>query len=232
MKLAIVITTYKRDDNKTIDYLTNTLLSIKNQTYQNYKIFLIGDKYEDNAEFELLATSIIDLDKIKFINLPVAFERDKYMTDSNTNLMKSNSKLWCCGGVNARNIGIEMALSDGFEYICIMDHDDTWIDNHLELINEQCDTNKYVIIATRAYINNLILPRRQEAGEFYPMQANIVHSSTCIKFSEIKLRYRDVFEETLKSFPADADLWIRLSEYMKENNLKGYLIDNITCTHK
>jgi glycosyltransferase involved in cell wall biosynthesis len=62
-ELAIVIPTYRRVDNTTPYYLTKALTSIKDQTYQNYKVFLIGDHYDDNDEFFKLATSIIDLDK-------------------------------------------------------------------------------------------------------------------------------------------------------------------------
>ena len=47
MKLAIRILTYQRKDGKTPFFLRRALESIKNQTYKDYKIFLIGDKYDD-----------------------------------------------------------------------------------------------------------------------------------------------------------------------------------------
>ena len=51
MKLGIVIATYQRKDGTTPFFLQKALDSIFSQTYQNFKIFLIGDKYEDNEEF-------------------------------------------------------------------------------------------------------------------------------------------------------------------------------------
>jgi hypothetical protein len=76
----------------------NKISKPKNQIHQDYKVFLIGDRYENEKEFLEIATSIIDKDKIYYENLPEAKERDKY---------KSGDKLWCSGGVNARNYGIE-----------------------------------------------------------------------------------------------------------------------------
>jgi glycosyltransferase involved in cell wall biosynthesis len=240
MKIAIVIPTYQRDDGKTPEYLTKCLLSIKNQIYQDYKIFLIGDKYENNIEFETIATSIIDSDKIYYTNLNVAVERERYshITSGNTNLFNINSVLWRCGGANASNVGIEMALSEHFNYICAMDHDDTWESNHLKLINDYCETGKYVIIASKAHIKdmippyrNMILPMRHDGGEFYPEPCNIVHSSVCVDFSRIPFRYRDCQYELNIAEASDADLWRRMASYMKENNLKGFLIKEVTCNH-
>ena len=50
MKFGIVISTYYRKDNTTKFYLTRALNSIFNRTYQNFKIYLIGDRYENEKE--------------------------------------------------------------------------------------------------------------------------------------------------------------------------------------
>ncbi len=52
MKIGIIISTYQRKDGKTPFYLNRTLESILSQTYKNFKIFLIGDRYENPEEFE------------------------------------------------------------------------------------------------------------------------------------------------------------------------------------
>jgi len=60
----------------------------------------------------------------------------------------------------------------------------------------------------------------------------LIHSSTCINFKKIPLRHRNIFEETgVSGLPGDADLWLRISNYLKENNLNGILINKITCKH-
>jgi glycosyltransferase involved in cell wall biosynthesis len=48
--IGIVIATYRKLDGSTYDHLKKALESIKNQTYKNYKVFLIGDDYTDNNE--------------------------------------------------------------------------------------------------------------------------------------------------------------------------------------
>ena len=107
MNIAITTATYQRPDGGTPEYLFRALNSIKEQHHQDFKLFLIGDNYEDNDEFESLATSVLDPEKVYFENLPVAEERSIY-TDYN---------LWCCGGVNAMNTGIQRALEQGFDWI-------------------------------------------------------------------------------------------------------------------
>jgi GT2 family glycosyltransferase len=101
MKLGIGIATYLRKDGKSKFFLERCLNHIKKQTHQDYKVFLIGDKYENHDEFLNLCHSIIDPDKIYFENLPYAKERDIY-TDNPNNL-------WCAGGCNAMNLGVEKA---------------------------------------------------------------------------------------------------------------------------
>ena len=140
MKLGIVITTYQKSDGSTPTLLKRAIESVKNQTYQDYTLIIIGDKYEDNNEFEAICNSFELGDKIVCKNLPYAQEREKYPLGS--------KKLWSAGGVNARNYGIDLSLSLGLEYICHLDHDDYWHPQHLEIIN-------YVIKETKdaSFIN-------------------------------------------------------------------------------
>lgn len=220
-KIGILIPTYQRSDGKTPFYLKRALESVKNQIYNNYHVYLIGDKYENNEEFINLSYDIIDKDKITSYNLPFALEREKYKNEP--------IKLWNCGGVNATNYGIELALKDGINYICRLDHDDWWENDHLSNISENLEDN--VIIATKArYTYNRILPLNY-TNPYYPQSCNLIHSATCIKFSEIPLRYRDVYEEERIISPSDGDMWTRLTKYMKENNKKGFLVDKVTSNH-
>lgn len=70
MKIAIRILTYQRKDGKSEEYLRRSLGSIKRQTHQDYKVFLIGDKYDNHEELMRLS-NIINSEKIyveKFTN--------------------------------------------------------------------------------------------------------------------------------------------------------------------
>ena len=227
MTIGISIPTYQRKDGTTPYLLSRTLESIKTQSHQDYKVFLIGDNYENKEEFIQLATSIIPSSKIYFENLPIAFERTKYPI--------SSKQLWCCGGVNARNYAINLALSEGINYVCPLDHDDYWHPQHLEIVNHviKLKPNSSFIYTCGTYFNHY-LPEFDLTNEIIPslpIPGKVVHSSTCINHKLIPLQYRDVFEEIKKLEPSDADLWLRLSQYIKENNLESYLITSLTCFH-
>ena len=223
MRLAIVIATYQRKDNTTPEYLKRALLSIKEQTHQDYMVYLIGDCYEDDGEFNDLATSIIDSDKIKHINLPNAVEREKYPI--------GDKRLWTSGGVNACNFGVNLAINDGHDYICHLDHDDWWGPDHLSLIDSKTNEGHAIISTMGEHFNGTALPKNS-GNPFYPKSSNLIHSTTCVNFKEIPLRYRDVYAEEERIYASDADLWDRLSSYMIENNKSGYLIEKITCFHE
>ena len=223
LKLAVVISTYFRIDGRSKFFLERSLSSIRDQHHKDYKVFLIGDKYEESKEFEDLAKGIIPEEKIYFENLNYAKERDAYGLGS--------EYLWCSGGVNAVNYGIKKAISEGYEYICHLDHDDIWFPNHLEQISNFLDksSSEYVFIATYcSYLNKYLVPTRSRPGEYFPVEGDVVHSSTCVNFSRLGLMYRDVFSETGRSYPADADLWIRISDHMKKYGYKGVLLGEVS----
>lgn len=227
MKIGVVIITYKKPDGSTFELLKRTLNSVKNQTYNDYHVILIGDKYDDNNEFEIISNLIIPKDKIYYENLSYAKERDKYLLGS--------TELWYCGGANARNYGVDVALKLGLNYICHLDHDDYWGPNHLQLISDTINTHDSpAFIYACATHQNSFLPRVELTNkiiEHLPVPCNLIHSSVCINYKLITLRYRDVLEETGFGYPSDADLWDRISKYIIENNLKSYLITTITTYH-
>ena len=85
------------------------------------------------------------------------------------------------------------------------------------------------------YIRNLVFPF-SNCTEIYcdyePKPERLIHSSVCMNFKKIPLRYRDLFKENNRvGIPSDADMWIRVAKFCKENNLKTKLINKITCFH-
>lgn len=226
-KIGIVIPTYQRLDGKTYEFLERCLISIKNQTFKNYKVFLIGDYYENNEEFINISTTIIDEDKITYVNLPHAEERSQY-TDNKW-------ALWSYGGTTATNYGINLALKNGYEFICHLDHDDFWETNHLSTISNAIENTDSPFVFTKSKYNSSFLPKIESSEElilFYPWYGELIHSSVCMNFKRIPLFYRDLFKETgVVGLPGDGDLWNRVTDFMLNNNLKSYFINKLTCVH-
>jgi glycosyltransferase involved in cell wall biosynthesis len=228
MKLGIVIATYMRENGSTPELLTRALDSVFNQTYKDFKVYLIGDKYENNSEI-LEIVNKYDPTKVFFENLPIAKERDNYK-----GIKKA---IWSYGGVNAINYGIKKSLNDGYEYICHLDHDDWWLPDHLEEI-KNCiiltDASWVCTKSTHRSENNF-LPKinpQEIHSKFLPIHSNLIHSSVCMNFKRIPLLYRDLYELTNKvGLPADADLWERVRPYIESNKLKSYYINKLTCNH-
>jgi glycosyltransferase involved in cell wall biosynthesis len=222
--IGIIMTTYQREDGKSPNYLKVSLDSIFSQTYKNFKLFLIGDKYENESELKSILKNY-DGSKIYFENLPYAKERDKY----------SGETLWFSGGINAMNHGIDVALSQNFEYLCHLDHDDFWHDNHLEVLNKCIHETKSDWICTKSsYKVNRILPETDDKTHyvnFLPQKFKIIHSSTCINFKKIPLRYVNLFEEKNELASSDADLWERCRDYIEKYKLKSTLVNVLTCRH-
>jgi len=227
MKLGIIIATYQKLDGSTPSLLKRAIESVKNQTHQDYTLIIIGDKYEDNNEFENICNDKDLKDKIVYKNLPNAKEREKYPIGS--------QELWSAGGVNARNYGIDLGLELGLSYICHLDHDDYWHPQHLEVINFAIEnTNDTSFINTCSTYFNSYLPKIELTNEVIPSHehirpGNLVPSSVCINHKIIPLKYRDVYQETGKELAADADLWLRLKEYVEDNSLKTHCITALTC---
>jgi len=222
-KIGIVISTYMRRDGKTPGYLNRALSKISQQTFQNYMVYVMGDDYENEQE---LKTIVFPYNNVKCFNMPNAVERSKYPMGS--------MQLWCCGGNTAVLRGIEEALKDGIQYICHHDHDDWWEPNHLELINNVIEEKNPFFVCTMSTYSNIHLPHKPVTNaieEFFPVPGGMICSSSCIKYSDTELRGRDVFEATGNPNPADADLWFRLAEEMKQTGKKGYLVNTITCHH-
>lgn len=208
-----------RSDGSSKEYVTRALDSVFKQTHQDFKIYLIGDHYEDNDEFNEIVSKYGISNQLYAENRPFALERYLY---------KSGKNLWCSGGVDASNYAIDLVLNDGLTHVCRLDHDDFWSENHLSLINNAMEKKGYDFVCTMGYGHNgAILPNLSKS-KLIPKSSNVLHSSTCINFSRIKLRYRDLFAEVGIAYPADADMWDRIN---KLSNIRTALIPEITCYH-
>jgi hypothetical protein len=216
-KIAIVISTYYRPDGRTKYLLERNLNSLKNQTNKNFKVFLIGDKYENLEEFNSFSNII---DNIYVENLEYAKEREKY----------TGHKLWCSGGVNASNYGIKKALSDGYDWVINMDHDDYFLPTHIQDIKNKITDNS-VFVCSKSNFKNISTLPNIDSQYYVPRACNLVKSSACVNFSKVNIFFRDVYEEEGRECPSDADFWDRLNYKIIENRYESFCTNKITCIH-
>jgi glycosyltransferase involved in cell wall biosynthesis len=121
------------------------LNSIENQTYKNYKVYIVDDESDENLH--------------KFI--------DEYCSKNNKFIVKHVKR----GGVsNARNVGIEISTS---EYLTFVDSDDAMTENFLqEAYNLIENNNLDLIIGGYKEINGLILKERKSIDEYIDFDHN------------------------------------------------------------
>jgi len=242
MKFAVTIATYKRRDGQTPYFLKRALDSVFNQTHQDFRVFIVGDGYEDVEEFNEIISNYPQ-EKIYAINLPESYDRLKYKGPNvepivyEDGLIYNNRILWCNSGRVPMNIGIELALNSGYDWIAHLDHDDFWEPNHLELINNVVERYGYecVWITTKAtYGPDDIMEFDTNGWDVIghlPSAYNVIHSAVAMNMKRIPLRYRDVWEEEGRMMPTDADFWDRLREFIPQNGYTGTYIDALTCRH-
>lgn len=228
--IGITMATYRRADGSTPLFLKRALSSIVNQTFQDWKLFLIGDRYEDNAGLEEIA-KIIPAEKLVLVNLNFAHERDVYTAPEQKTI------LWNTGGTYAVNYAINKAVSEGIYDLCHLDHDDYWMPTHLEDINKAMNSfqQKPAFLFTLSrFINNPVFPQFVPDGTIEPRMpayAQLIHSSVCVDYKQLDLRYRNMYAEFGILFPSDGDMWERCREMMRAKNLTSYVIKKITCVH-
>lgn len=227
MRFTVLITTYQRRDGSTPELLKRALDSVFAQTYQNFRVIVIGDKYDDNDEFNAIC-SAYDPTRMYYENLQHVPERELY---------DDKMIIWKYAGCKAALYSIDKALQLGGVYACHLDHDDEWFPDHLSSLKKGIDKTRALWLCTKAnYINGWVLPNyqgREELIPIWPPAEGVIHSSVCFHLKKIPLRYRDVYDElsTKHGLPGDADLWFRMAEYLKSINRPGCLVNKITVNH-
>jgi len=226
MKIAILIITYCRPDGAMTTLLPRTLDSVFAQTHQDFHVFIIGDRYDPDQELRDIVSKY-PKEKIYLENLPVAAERDAGY---------HGEALWCSGGVAATNHGLDVIQQHGYDYVAKLDHDDYWTDNHLSEINLAREQFQADFVCTRArHVKGVILPplpNNDQYHDYRPEPCSVIHSTTCMNFSRIPLRYWDLVKMMGIASPSDANLWQRTNDYMRRYGLRGICVNRITCFHE
>lgn len=228
--ITITIHTYQRVDGKTPELLRRALNSIVSQTYKNYQLIIVGDKYENEKElFDLVSEYGDDIKKITCVNLDYAKERDLYL---NVN----NEALWNSGGANALNYANKLAIQMNTPKVAHLDHDDYWLPNHLENIARAIveKDNPAFVYTLSKYLHHPVFPIMPTDGqivESYPQYCALIHSSIYMDLEQLPLDYRDMWEVEKIHFPSDGDMWNRVRDKCIAENLKSYVIHEVTCVH-
>jgi hypothetical protein len=237
---AVIIATYQRKNNLTPNCIKNTANFLNNQTYKNFKIFLIGDKYENNIEF---------------LNYKELFNNEIYIHNNTecfrNDFFKIKDNLWTSGGCLARYHGIKTAIAEKYDYYLHLDDDDLWTNDHIEKINLVINKFKDVdFLITKSTYCKRILPRALIRSIYYNnyivRKCDSVHSSWCINLKTLQdllnllykyrinriYRFKNKIEKEVLLPPFDAVILTHLSNLQKQKKIKCICSTYRTVTKK
>ena len=214
INFAICISTYKRKNGNTLFYLTRCLDSVLKQTYKNWKLYVYGDKYEDENEFNKILSQIPQ-DKLVKHNMNIDLERQSL----------TGHKLWATGGINTMNTMRQQALDDGFEWICHLDDDDFWHHERLSTINQMLNIfPEACFITNYSTWNGTLLPALKQYNIHYNNLP--IHGGCCIHSTFImnKRFLKDNRMKNIYEYKENEEL--EAGDWQTLENLKKYLINN------
>lgn len=233
INFGIKIATFNKENGQTPSLFKETIQSLMNQTYKNWNLYLIGDDYEPQEEFDMLA-SFVPKDKIKSLNVKLNPERKNFPKEV----------FHYCGGTNATNYTLDWMAKDGISHLAILDHDDIWEPNHLEVLkNAYYNYPEAYFIYTKGYHNGFKrevpnIPQTFEVKyDNLPPQLNdILHSSVSWRLDKIPLRYANTVKLQKKDsrgefIYGDVYMWQTFKEYFKEKNYKFLFLPINTVFH-
>ena len=255
IKFGIVMATHKIADGgaqtgrqKYMDtpaILKDSLGSIKNQKYDNYVVYLVGDKYDGDEEIKTVMDGVIPKGKLKYHNLSTPGERNKGFTKKQFRYTAG------CGAVNK---GLQMAKNDGCDYIVRLDQ---WTPNHLELLAKaytQYPELAYVFTRSRKKVDAtnsskkyMYQPRDErhtdliEPNNLGYTHGDVSHSAVSWRPSMCgDLRYRDADAQCNtepkiskeKTNPADVDMFNRMMKAIKDKGHKYMYVPKLTSFYR
>lgn len=196
---AIVTPTYFRSNGLSKSYVERALNSLAKQQYQNFHVFLIGDRYENESEFQEFS-HLLPSSQLTMVNLDIAYERD---------FCKIKNNLWAVGGAYAMNYGIKLAQAKGLVHYVHLDDDDYFSHHHLANIAIgylQHPTAEFVC-TLGVNLQGQMLPRigNYALNNYKAEGATCFHSSYGFRLDKIPYRYQTVDrnKEEVAMEPAD-----------------------------
>jgi len=242
IQFAIVGATYHRRNGTTAACLKRMFKFLQNQSYQNFKLFLIGDDYIPEQEFNTIC-STFPQDKIYYKNyIGISYRNGVFTRRQNT---------WTSGGTQAKYIGIKQAIQEGFKYYLHIDDDDIWQTNHIQ--EHYLSIKKYPQVDFQFTISRYVggqLPRRINISRIkndgynnlIPQPCNVVHSTWCINLETIGPQLLQLFEERIRTIanlrnkgpepilgPMDARTLQLIEHNIRQGVWRAVFISKITC---
>jgi hypothetical protein len=212
IQFAIVIATYQRKDGSTPGKLRRALQSIREQVYDNFLVYLVGDCYDDNDEFRSYA-SLLPEGKIQLINLPEPGERG---------FITQTERLWHVAGAAAMNTGLNLARKANVPYYVHLDDDDCWSSDHLLLLAyiyhkfPRCS-----FVYTQSTYINFLFPGTVHVemveNNLLPCPGQLTHSAASFRCDRIPFDYFTTRDGNLAIQPADAQMWNRIHCWLQNN---------------
>ena len=258
IKFGIVMPTHKISDGgaqkgrdkymNTPALLRDSLGSIKDQKYDNYTVYLVGDAYDGDDEIKTVMGETLPKEKLKYNNLSSPGERNKGFT---------KEQFRFTAGCGAMNKGLQMAKADGCDYIVRIDHDDKWSPNHLELLAKaytQYPELAYVFTRSRKKVDAtnsskkyMYQPRDErhtdviEPNNLGFTYGEVSHSAVSWRPSMMgNIKYRDAQDQSktepknplTKTIPADADMFKRMMGIIKDKGHKYMYVPKLTSFYR
>ena len=192
-KISVIVTTYNRKK-----YLTKTINSILNQTYQNFELIVV-DNFSD----------------YNFLDFIKSFKSNKIRPFQNNNR-----------GIIAinRNYGIRRAFG---EFFAFCDDDDIWLENKLELQIEYIIKNNYDLVYTNIYTyTNIMNLDKSNYADIKNIDQLLFKNYITLSSVIVRKRKLISFNESRKLISLeDYDLWIKLIlNDFKFGFLKNHLV--------
>ena len=238
LQFAVIVATYYRKNGKTKFFIERMLKSLENQTFKDFKVFIIGDNYADAREFDSIIKSNT-LNIFKYNNLKSC--RNGYF--------RIPINKWSSGGIFARFYGINKAMNEGYKYYLHLDDDDIWENFHIETIrNAIINFPLADFIYTKSKFYSKILPDistsiSQSYNNLLPTPRQVVHSTWCINLHTLGNIIIDLYRKRIarvesfkinprKEFKLQAFDKIILStikNYSLSGKTKIFFVNKVTC---
>jgi len=215
---GVVMATYDRSDFSAV---TATLTSLRDQQYQGWHLFLVGDRHTDEVGMREVLQRLLPTEKVTFINLPIACERD---------YMPKSVDLWHTGGATAMNYSLSLMREYGYQHTAHLDDDDIWRVHHLQIL-----ANRYTLSPELSFVSTrgLYGGGGVIAGSIDPHQVPkggaSLHSSISWNLNKVTLRYRT--GDSYRGRPADADFLNEIGEICRVQSMLTYACKNVTIEH-
>jgi predicted O-methyltransferase YrrM len=216
-KIAVCMATYYRKNGTSKNSLLNAFNYLNNQKYKDFKLFIAGDKYENNEEF---------------IEICKSYKGDIYyenLTESYRDYFTIQHNKWSLGGQEAMYYAAKKAYDEGYDYYFHLDDDDIWTENHISnyVKNLMMFPETDFMLCKSRFMYNKILPRVNIVSVNYNnytlTSSDSVHASWCINLKTIGLEILNLQRGLLD-----------ICEKFKKNIIEEYKIeaaDSITLRH-